>query len=98
MSYKKLKDTWVVKEEYRNITGQFGLAPSQGQVYNAYAIGYDMPIVDSLGDENNLQDQTATGGLMDKALGYTSDYDKVFLGGCPMKNTGKRIIEIPGVT
>jgi len=28
MSFKKLKDTWTIKEEYRNITGQFGIAPS----------------------------------------------------------------------
>ena len=28
MSYKKLKDIWAIKEEYRNITGQFGIAPS----------------------------------------------------------------------
>ena len=28
MPYKKLKDTWTIKEEYRNITGQFGIAPS----------------------------------------------------------------------
>ena len=93
MSYKKLKDTWVVKEEYRNITGQFGLAPSEGQVYNAYSVGYDYPIVDSLDEQ--LQDQTATGGTLDQALGYTSD--KVFLGGCSRKNIGK-IREIPGVT
>ena len=90
MSYKKLKDTWVIKEEYRNITGQFGTAPSEGQVYPAYSIGYRYPIVDSLGE----QDQTATGGYMDKALGYN---DNVFLGGCPLKNTGN-IPEIPGVT
>ena len=89
MSYKKLKDTWVVKEEYRNITGQFGFAPSEGQVYPAYSIGYNRPVVDSLGD----QDQT--GGTLDQALGYTSD--KVLLGGCPLKNTGN-IPEIPGVT
>jgi len=90
MSYKKLKDTWVVKEEYRNITGQFGLAPSEGQVYPAYSIGYKRPIVDSLGE----QDQTATGGTLDKALGYIPE---VFLGSCPSKNTGE-IPEIPGVT
>ena len=75
MSYKKLKDTWVVKEEYRNITGQFGTAPSEGQVYPAYSIGYDYPIVDSLGEQ--LQDQTATGGTLDQALGYIPE---VFLG------------------
>ena len=89
MSYKKLKDTWAVKEEYRNITGQFGISPSQGEVYNAYAIGYDMPIVDSLGEQSNMQPQM---GYMDKALGYDSD---VFLGSCPLKNTG---IRIDGVT
>jgi len=93
MSYKKLKDTWVVKEEYRNITGQFGLAPSEGQVYPAYSIGYKRPIVDSLGEQ--LQDQTATGGTLDQALGYIPD--QVFLGRCPLKNRGN-IPEIPGVT
>ena len=97
MPYKKLKDTWTIKEEYRNITGQFGISPSQGQVYNAYAIGYEMPIVDSLGDENNLQDQTVMRGLKNEALGYIPDYDNVFLGGCPLKNIGK-IPKISGVT
>ena len=98
MSYKKLKDTWAIKEEYRNITGQFGIAPSEGQVYPAYAIGYDMPIVDSLGDENSLQNHKDKGGLMDEALGYSLDNNnKVFLGNCPLKNNGK-IKEIPGVT
>jgi len=50
--YKKLKDTWITKEEYYNITGQFGGTPNLGQVYPAYAIGYDYPLVDSLGTED----------------------------------------------
>lgn len=93
MSYKKLKDTWTIKEEYKNITGQFGLAPSEAQVFPAYAIGYDYPIVDSLG-ENKLQDATCTGGHMGQALGYGN---KVLLGNCPLKNNGN-IPEILGVT
>ena len=47
--YKKLKDTWVAREDYKNITGQFGGTPNNGQVYPAYDIGYKYPIINSLG-------------------------------------------------
>jgi len=47
--YKKLKDTWVTKETYKNITGQFGGTPNNGQVYGAYDIGYGYPLINSLG-------------------------------------------------
>ena len=44
-NYKKLKNTWISIERYGNITGNFGLVPSQAEIYYGYDIGYDYPPV-----------------------------------------------------
>jgi len=45
MSYKKLKNTWIIEEKFANITGHFGGVPSEAEIYTGYDIGYQYPVV-----------------------------------------------------